>query len=51
MKLQSSSILSKEQVDLLKKTRLNFLWFPKRFERIYTECYRNEAAYEFRVVF
>ena len=48
MKLQSSSILSKEQVDLLKKTRLNFLWFPKRFERIYAECYRNEAAYEFR---
>ncbi|MHA3103222.1 GGDEF domain-containing protein [Acinetobacter sp. ANC 3791] len=48
MKLQSSSILSKEQVDLLKKTRLNFLLFPKRFERIYTECYRHEAAYEFR---
>ncbi|MHA3056655.1 GGDEF domain-containing protein [Acinetobacter sp. ANC 4641] len=47
MKLKGSSILSREQVNLLKKTRLNFLWFPKRFERLYTKCYRNEAADEF----
>ncbi|WP_111894051.1 GGDEF domain-containing protein [Acinetobacter sp. MB5] len=48
MNLQGSSILGRKQVDLLKKTRLNFLWFPKRFERLYRERYCNEAAYEFR---
>lgn len=48
MWLQGSNILSRKQVDLLKKTRLNFVWFPKDFERIYQQQYRQEAAYEFR---
>src|SRR5574343_463585 len=48
MRLQGSNILSRKQVDLLKKTRLNFVWFPKDFERIYQQQYRQEAAYEFR---
>ena len=48
MRLQGSNILSRKQVDLLKKTRLNFVWFPKGFERIYQQQYRQEAAYEFR---
>lgn len=48
MRLQGSNILSRKQIDLLKKTRLNFVWFPKGFERIYQQQYRQEAAYEFR---
>ncbi|WP_119310240.1 GGDEF domain-containing protein [Acinetobacter baumannii] len=48
MKLQGSNILGQEQIDLLTRRGLNFVWFPKQLETIYRFQYQNGAAYEFR---